>query len=119
MVRTSRRYAGSSRKQSWRRPHSRNWLRETSKDECLTINSFYSLLHAQVIISDWKNEYNHHHRHSPLGYLIPAKYAQQCTHQTETDDPQNVRTESRERLTDFGLNRTQGLPRYHSAAALA
>ncbi|MCV7618758.1 integrase core domain-containing protein, partial [Micrococcus luteus] len=24
------------------------------RDECLNINSFYSLLHAQVIIGDWK-----------------------------------------------------------------
>ncbi|MCV7532441.1 IS3 family transposase [Micrococcus luteus] len=62
-------------------------------DECLNINSFYSLLHAQVIIGDWKDEYNHHRRHSSLGYLTPAEYARQCTHQMETDDSQNVRTE--------------------------
>ncbi len=28
------------------------------RDECLNINSFYSLLHAQVVIGDWKVEYN-------------------------------------------------------------
>ncbi|HFP8107935.1 TPA: IS3 family transposase, partial [Enterococcus faecium] len=61
------------------------------RDECLNINSFYSLLHAQVIIGDWKDEYNHHRRHSSLGYLTPAEYARQCTHQMETDDSQNVR----------------------------
>ena len=63
------------------------------RDECLNINSFYSLLHAQVIIGDWKDEYNHHRGHSSLGYLTPAEYARQCTHQMETDDSQNVRTE--------------------------
>ncbi|MGO2665700.1 IS3 family transposase [Mycetocola reblochoni] len=63
------------------------------RDECLNINSFYSLLHAQVMIGDWKHEYNHHRRHSSLGYLPPAEYARQCTHQIETDDSQNVRTE--------------------------
>ncbi|WP_431790985.1 IS3 family transposase [Kocuria palustris] len=63
------------------------------RDECLNINSFYSLLHAQVIIGDWKDEYNHHRRHSSLGYLPPAEYARKCTHQMETDDSQNVRTE--------------------------
>ncbi|RUQ15280.1 IS3 family transposase [Micrococcus sp. HSID17245] len=63
------------------------------RDECLNINSFYSLLHAQVIIGDWKDEYNHHRRHSSLGYLTPAEYARQCTHQMETDGSQNVRTE--------------------------
>ena len=51
------------------------------RDECLNINSFYSLLHAQVIIGDWKDEYNHHRRHSSLGYIPPAEYARQCTHQ--------------------------------------
>ena len=58
------------------------------RDECLNINSFYSLLHAQVVIGGWKDEYNHHRRHSSLGYLPPVKYAQQCTHQIETDDSQ-------------------------------
>jgi len=50
------------------------------RDECLNINSFYSLLHAQVIIGDWKHQYNHDRRHSSLGYLPPADYAQLCTH---------------------------------------
>ncbi|WP_188712195.1 IS3 family transposase [Microbacterium faecale] len=63
------------------------------RDECLNINSLYSLLHAQVMIGDWKHEYNHHRRHSSLGYLPPAEYARQCTHQIETDDSQSVRTE--------------------------
>lgn len=63
------------------------------RDECLNINSFYSLLHAQVVISDWKTEYNHHRRHSSLGYLAPADYARQCTHQMETDDSHSGRTE--------------------------
>ncbi|WP_345045385.1 IS3 family transposase [Georgenia daeguensis] len=63
------------------------------RDECLNINSFYSLLHAQVVIGDWKDEYNHHRRHSSLGYLPPAEYARQCTHQIETDDSHTVRTE--------------------------
>ncbi|WP_375710503.1 integrase core domain-containing protein [Propionibacterium freudenreichii] len=54
---------------------------------------FYSLLHAQVVIGDWKTEYNHQRRHSSLGYLSPAEYARQCTHQIETDDSQSDRTE--------------------------
>lgn len=62
------------------------------RDECLNINTFYSLLHARVVISDWKTEYNHDRRHSSLGYLAPADYARQCTHQMETDDSHNVRT---------------------------
>lgn len=63
------------------------------RDECLNINSFYSLLHAQVVISDWKTEYNHDRRHSSLGYLPPIEYARQCTHHIKTDDSQSERTE--------------------------
>ena len=45
------------------------------------------------MIGDWKTEYNHQRRHSSLGYLPPAEYARQCTHQIETDDSQSDRTE--------------------------
>jgi len=62
------------------------------RDECLNINSFYSLLHARVVISDWKTEYNTVRRHSALGYLAPADYAHHCTHEMETDDSQRDRT---------------------------
>ena len=62
------------------------------RDECLSINSFYSLLHARVVIGDWKHEYNHHRRHSALGYQAPADYARHCTHTLETDDSHSART---------------------------
>ncbi len=45
------------------------------RDECLNINSFWSLTQARVAITDWKNEYNHRRRHSALGYNTPAGYA--------------------------------------------
>jgi len=32
------------------------------RDECLNINSFWSLAQARVVISDWKHDYNHHRR---------------------------------------------------------
>jgi putative transposase len=47
---------------------------------CLNINSFWSLEHARVVISDWKHDYNHQRRHSSLGYQPPARYAASCTH---------------------------------------
>ena len=62
------------------------------RDECLNINSFYSLLHAQVVIGDWKVEYNTVRRHSALGYLTPADYARHCTHEMEPDDSHRDRT---------------------------
>lgn len=51
------------------------------RDECLNINTFWSLTQARVVIADWKAEYNHHRRHSALGYQTPARYAAACTHQ--------------------------------------
>jgi transposase InsO family protein len=50
------------------------------RDECLNISLFWSLAHAQVTISDWKDEYNHHRRHSALDYQAPAGYAAICIH---------------------------------------
>jgi putative transposase len=50
------------------------------RDECLNINEFWSLTQAQIVITDWKHEYNHHRRHSALGYQTPAGYAAACTH---------------------------------------
>ncbi len=35
----------------------------------------------RVVISDWKDDYNHRRRHSSLGYQPPAVYAAACTHQ--------------------------------------
>jgi len=50
------------------------------RDECLNINIFWSLTQARVVIADWKGEYNHHRRHSALGYQTPAGYAISCPH---------------------------------------
>lgn len=50
------------------------------RDECLNINSFWSLTQARVVITDWKTDYNQRRRHSALGYRTPAGYAAICTH---------------------------------------
>ena len=51
------------------------------RDECLNINSFYSLAQARLIIGEWKHQYNTKRRHSALGYKTPAEYAKTCTPQ--------------------------------------
>ena len=43
------------------------------RDECLNINTCWSLTHARVVITGWKDEYNHHRRHSALGYEAPGQ----------------------------------------------
>ncbi len=48
------------------------------RDECLNINIFWSLAQARVVISDWKEDYNHRRRHSSLGSQAPAAYAATC-----------------------------------------
>ena len=50
------------------------------RDECLNINSVYSVLHAKVMIADWNHEYNHVRPHSSLNYKTPIEYARDCTH---------------------------------------
>ena len=62
----------------WRNGHVESF-NSRIRDECLNINSFWSLAHAQVVISDWKHDYNDHRRHSALGYQPPARYAAACT----------------------------------------
>lgn len=49
------------------------------RDEFLNINTFATLLHARVDLTDWHQEYNHVRRHSSLGYQAPAEYAANCT----------------------------------------
>ncbi len=65
--------------QPWRNGYIES-LNGRLRDECLNINSFWSLTQARVVISDWKIDYNHHRRHSALGYRTPAGYAATCTH---------------------------------------
>jgi transposase InsO family protein len=45
------------------------------RDELLNLESFDSLFEAQVLIEDWRDEYNHYRPHQSLGYLTPAGFA--------------------------------------------
>jgi putative transposase len=46
------------------------------RDELLAIEQFDSLLEAQVLVADWRDEYNNHRPHSALGMLTPTEYHQ-------------------------------------------
>ncbi|WP_155827027.1 IS3 family transposase [Jongsikchunia kroppenstedtii] len=50
------------------------------RDECLNRNHWPTLLEARVAIEDFKDDHNHRHRYSSLGYKTPAEYAAGCTH---------------------------------------
>ncbi len=45
------------------------------RDELLAINPFDSLLEAQVLVTDWREEYNTYRPHSALGMQTPAEFA--------------------------------------------
>jgi putative transposase len=45
------------------------------RDELLAIEQFDTLLEAQVLVADWRIEYNNHRPHSALGMLTPTEYA--------------------------------------------
>ena len=49
------------------------------RDELLTVEAFSSLLEAQVLVEDWRIEYNTLRPHSALGYLTPTDYAKAWT----------------------------------------
>ena len=50
------------------------------RKECLNRNHWNTLFEARVVIGDFKDEHNHRHRHSALGYRTPAEYAARCSH---------------------------------------
>jgi transposase InsO family protein len=41
------------------------------RDECLNQEIFYSLQEAQIVIEQWRNQYNTIRPHSSLGYRPP------------------------------------------------
>ena len=48
------------------------------RDELLAIEQFGSLLEAQVLVADWREEYNTYRPHSSLGMRTPAEFARTC-----------------------------------------
>jgi putative transposase len=50
------------------------------RKECLNRNHWNTLFEARVVIGDFKDDHNHRHRHSALGYRTPAEYAAACSH---------------------------------------
>jgi putative transposase len=45
--------------------------------ELLELESFNSLFEAQLLLEDWRLEYNHYRPHQSLSYQTPAEYARQ------------------------------------------
>jgi len=47
------------------------------RDELLDVEEFSCLAEAQVVIEDWRQDYNQHRPHSSLGMLAPIAFAAQ------------------------------------------
>lgn len=45
------------------------------RDECLNVNSFVSMTHAQAVITQWRQDYNDQRPHGALGRLTPTEFA--------------------------------------------
>jgi putative transposase len=46
------------------------------RDELLSLEQFDTLLEAQVLVADWREEYNTYRPHSSLGMRTPAEFAE-------------------------------------------
>ena len=58
------------------------------RDECLNTEDFADLLEAQVVLEDWRTEYNTYRPHQSLAGLTPAAYADHWnTHQHQPTHP--------------------------------
>lgn len=53
------------------------------RDECLNRELFGSLREAQVILEQWRREYNQARPHSSLGYLTPEEYTKEQSNQSD------------------------------------
>ena len=62
----------------WQDPYVESFGRRL-RDELLAVEAFTSLLEAQVLVEDWRIEYNTVRPHSALGYLTPTDYAKAWT----------------------------------------
>jgi len=58
------------------------------RDELLNVEDFADLRQAQVIVEDWRIEYNTYRPHSALSGLTPAQYAKTWTQQHQPKLPQ-------------------------------
>ena len=45
------------------------------RDELLAVELFSCLAEAQVVIEDWRQDYNHHRPHSALGMMAPSAFS--------------------------------------------
>ena len=68
------------------------------RDELLDVELFSCLAEAQVVIADWREDYNHQRPHSALGMQTPAAFAATWTPGTAAPRPGAARSALRASL---------------------
>ena len=58
----------------WQNPYVESFAARV-RDELLAVELFSSLCEAQVMVADWREDYNHRRPHSSLGMIAPARFA--------------------------------------------
>lgn len=62
---------------TWNNGHIESFNNRLRK-ECLDRIHWNTLFEVRVVIGDFKDDHNHRHRHSALGYRTPGEYAANC-----------------------------------------
>ncbi len=58
----------------WQNPYVESFNSRV-RDELLSVELFSCLAEAQVMVEDWREDYNHRRPHSALGMMAPARFA--------------------------------------------
>jgi transposase InsO family protein len=85
------------------------------RDECLNINIFWSLAQARVVISDWKQDYNH--RLPAQLARIPSPSGLRCRLHPPMNDSHQEWISSRGPATAVRLANTNDRPPHRPASA--
>ena len=70
----------------WQNPYVESFNARV-RDELLSVEQFSCLAEAQVLVADWRQDYNQRRPHSSLGMNVPARFAQEWHDSHETGRP--------------------------------
>jgi len=73
----------------WQNPFVESYNGKLRK-ELLDLELLDSVLEAQVLVDDWREDYNTYRPHQSLGYLTPAAFARRWREQSPTPASQRV-----------------------------
>ena len=68
----------------WQNPYAESFNGHLRR-ELLDMESFNTLYEAQILINDWRQQYNHYRPHQSLNYQTPAEYARHCRTQKQPE----------------------------------